>query len=177
MLVKSLLAEFEHEVENTRKLLEMIPDEALQFRPSDKSWTTAQLASHIAEVYNWYPSTLEQNVFDMASYKYDKGDVSKASNILRKFEENVKTARKSLEKATDESMFENWKMVMGGSEPMFPEMPRVQVVRGFLMNHLYHHRGEMIVYLRSTGNRVPSIYGPTYEESQEMQQQVAANNN
>ena len=177
MLVKALLAEFDHEVENTRKLLKMIPDDALHFKPSDKSWTTAQLASHIAEVYNWYPATLEENVFDMATYKYDKGDVSKAANIINKFEENVKTAREALENATDESMFENWKMVMGNSDPMFPEMPRVQVVRGFLMNHLYHHRGEMVIYLRSTGNRVPNIYGPTFEESQQVNQSAAATNN
>lgn len=167
MLVKSLLGEFEYEAENTRKLLQAIPDSALNFKPSEKSWTTGQLASHIAEVYNWYQPTLHQNVFDMATYKYDKGDISKASNIVAKFEENVKAARKALETATDESMMENWKMVMGSDEPVFPEMPRIQVVRGFLFNHLYHHRGEMIIYLRSTGNKVPGLYGPTFEESQQ----------
>ncbi len=165
MLVKSLLGEFEHEVENTRKLLKAIPDSALDYKPSDNSWTTGQLASHIAEIYNWYDGTLHQNVFDMATYKYDKGDISKAENIIAKFEENVQVARTALETATDESMFQNWKMVMGGTEPIFPEMPRIQVVRGFLYNHLYHHRGEMIVYLRSTGNKVPGLYGPNYEES------------
>jgi len=165
MLVKSLLGEFMYEAENTRKLLKAIPDSALSFKPSEISWTTAQLASHIAEIYNWYPVTLQQNVFDMASYKYDKGDVTKAENIVAKFEENVKIAQQALETATDESMMENWTMVMGSDEPIFPEMPRIQVVRGFLFNHLYHHRGEMIVYLRSTGNKVPSIYGPTFEES------------
>jgi uncharacterized damage-inducible protein DinB len=165
MLVKSLMGEFEYEVENTRKLLKAIPDSALEFKPSANSWTTGQLASHIAEVYNWYDSTLHQNVFDMATYKYDKGDISKAANIVAKLEENIQAARAALETATDESMFENWKMVMGGTEPVFPEMPRIQVVRGFLFNHLYHHRGEMIVYLRSTGNKVPGLYGPTFEES------------
>ena len=70
-----------------------------------------------------------------------------------------------METASDESMFENWKMVMGATEPVFPEMQRIQVVRGFLFNHLYHHRGEMIVYLRSTGNKVPNIYGPTADDA------------
>lgn len=165
MIVQSLLGEFLHEAENTRKLLQAIPDSALGFKPSEKSWTTGQLASHIAEVYNWYDMTLHQNVFDMATYKYDKGDISAAANIVAKFEENVAKAQASLERATDESMFENWKMVMGTPEPIFPEMPRVQVVRGFLMNHLYHHRGEMIVYLRCTGNKVPGLYGPTADDS------------
>ena len=164
MLVQSLLGEFHYEVENTRKLLQSIPDSALQYKPAEKSWTTGQLASHIAEVYNWYHPTLHQNVFDMATYKYDKGDISTAANIVAKFEENVKNAQQALEMATDASMFENWKMVMGGTEPIFPEMPRMQVVRGFLMNHLYHHRGEMIVYLRATGNKVPGLYGPTSDD-------------
>ena len=164
MLVKSLLGEFHHEAENTRKLLQAIPDSALHFKPSEKNWTTAQLASHIAEVYNWYHPTFHQNVMDMATYTYDKGDISSAANIVAKFEENVKKAQTALETATDESMFEEWKMVMGGTEPIFPVMPRIQVVRGFLMNHLYHHRGEMVVYLRSTGNKVPGLYGPTADD-------------
>lgn len=165
MLVKSLMGEFLHEAENTRKLLKAIPDSALDWKPSENSWTTGQLASHIAEIYNWYESTFHQDVFDMATYKYDKGDISKAANIVAKFEENVNNAKQALEKATDESMFTNWKMVMGSDVPVFPEMPRIQVVRGFLYNHLYHHRGEMIVYLRATGNKVPGLYGPTFEES------------
>lgn len=169
MIVKSLLGEFEHEVESTRKLLKAIPDSALGYKPSEHSWTTGQLASHIAEVYNWYEPTLHQDVMDMAKYVYDKGDISQAANIVAKFEENVLNARKALETATDESMFTNWKMVMGGTDPIFPEMPRIQVVRSFLFNHLYHHRGEMVVYLRSSGNRPPGMYGPTYEESQQMQ--------
>lgn len=165
MIVKSLLGEFLHEAENTRKLLKAIPDSALSYKPSEKSWTTGQLGSHIAEIYNWYQPTLHQNVFDMATYSYDKGDISVAANIVAKFEENLKAAQAALDTATDESMFENWKMVMGSDEPIFPEMSRIQVVRGFLFNHLYHHRGEMIIYLRSTGNKVPGLYGPTFEES------------
>jgi len=62
-------------------------------------------------------------------------------------------------------MFVNWKMVMGSEKPIFPEMPRIQVVRSFLFNHLYHHRGEMIVYLRATGNKVPGLYGPTADDA------------
>ncbi len=162
MIVQSLLAEFEHEAENTRKLLSAIPDTALDYKPSEKNWTTGQLASHIAEVYNWFQPTLHENVMDMAAYKYDKGDISKAANIVAKFEENLKNARQALETATDESMFENWKMVAGSEDNViFPEMPRVQVSRSFLFNHLYHHRGELVVYLRATGNKVPGLYGPT----------------
>lgn len=165
MIVQSLIGEFEHEANNTRKLLQAIPDSALNFKPSPISWSTGQLASHIAEVYNWFDATFNQDVMDMAAYKYDKGDISKAKNIVAKFEENLLSARSALQKATDDSMFKEWKMVMGGSDPIFPAMPRVQVVRSFLFNHLYHHRGELVIHLRSTGNKVPGLYGPTYEES------------
>lgn len=163
MLVKSLLGEFLHEAEGTRKLLNAIPDSALDYQPNEISWTTAQLASHIAEVYNWFDSTFNLDEFDMGSYTYDKGDVSKASNIVAKFEENVKKAQAVLESAQDENMFATWKMTMNGNE-LFPPMPRIQVVRSFLFNHLYHHRGELIVYLRATGNKVPGLYGPTADD-------------
>jgi len=163
MIVQSLLGEFMHEAENTRKLLQAIPDSALDYRPSEKNWTVGQLASHIAEVYNWFPETFEKDVMDMADYKYDKGDISKASNIVEKFEANVQRAKETLEAAKDEDMMTPWKMTMGDQE-IFPAMPRIQVVRGFLFNHLYHHRGEMISHLRATGNKVPGLYGPTADD-------------
>ena len=90
MLVQSLLGEFHHEPENTHKLLKAIPGNALNFKPSPKSWTTGQMASHIAEVYNWYQPTSHKNVFDTATYKYDKVDINAAVNVVARFEENVK---------------------------------------------------------------------------------------
>lgn len=163
MIIQSLLGEFMHEAENTRKLLNALPDSALSYKPSEKSWTTGQLASHIAELYNWYDETFNSDVMEMSNYKYDKGDISKASNIVAKFEENVKKAQAILESTSDDVMMNPWKMTMGGNE-IFPAMPRIQVVRGFLYNHLYHHRGELVVYLRTTGNKVPGLYGPTADD-------------
>jgi uncharacterized damage-inducible protein DinB len=100
----------------------------------------------------------------MGEYKYDKGDISKTANIVAKFEENVKNAQAVLENAKDDTMMNLWKMTFNGADA-FPAMPRIQVVRGFLFNHLYHHRGELVVYLRSTGNKVPGLYGPTADDS------------
>ena len=113
MIKESLLGEFHQEAENTLKLLKAIPDSALDYKPQPHLWSVGQLASHIAEVYNWYEPTFHQDVFDMATYKYDKGDISKASNIVDKFEENLLNARKAIQRATDNSMFTTWKMVMG----------------------------------------------------------------
>ncbi len=171
MIKQALLGEFEHEAENTRKLLNAIPDAALDYKPQPHLWSVAQLASHIAEVYNWFDATFNQDVFDMDIYKYDKGDISKVSNIVAKFEENVAAARKVLEHA-DESTFMNvWRMQMGGHDLM-PPMPKVVVARGFLFNHLYHHRGELVAHLRATGNKIPGLYGPSYEEGKAMMAQM-----
>jgi len=164
MIIQSLLGEFMYEAENTRKLLKAIPDSALTYKPSEINWTIAQLASHIAEVYNWFDSTFNMDKMEMSEYKYDKGDISKAENILAKFEENVKNAQTVLENAKDESMMTPWTMTMHGNELM-PAMPRIQVVRGFLFNHLYHHRGELVAYLRASGNMVPALYGRTADDN------------
>lgn len=167
MIKQALLGEFMHEAESTRKLLNAIPDSALDYRPQPHLWSIGQLASHISEVYNWFDATFNHDIFDMGSYKYDKGDISKAANIVSKFEENVAKAKSVLENA-DESKFMNvWHMQMGGNDIM-PPMPKVQVVRAFLFNHLYHHRGELVAHLRASGNKVPGMYGPTFEESQAM---------
>ncbi|UWX61925.1 DinB family protein [Chryseobacterium oranimense] len=163
MIKQALLGEFLYEAESTRKLLKAIPDNALNWKPSEKNWTTGQLASHIAEVYNWYEATFNQDVFDMGTYQYDKGDISKAENIVAKFEENVAKAHKVLENSNEGNYFNEWKMEMAGN-PLFPPMPKIQVIRSFLYNHLYHHRGELIVYLRATGNTVPGLYGPTADD-------------
>lgn len=168
MMIQSLLGEFEHEVENTRKLLKAIPDSALDYKPSEHRWTTGQLASHIAELYNWFDDTFNVDAFEMTDYKYDKGDISKVANILNKFEENVKKAQAVIKSYPEEKLFHNWAMTIGGKEAM-PAMPRINAIRSFLFNHIYHHRGELIVYLRASGNTVPSLYGPTYEETIAMQ--------
>jgi uncharacterized damage-inducible protein DinB len=100
----------------------------------------------------------------MDDYSYDKGDISKAENIVAKFEENVKKAQQVVENFDESTMMNPWKMTMGG-QVAFPEMPKIQVIRAMLYNHLYHHRGELVVYLRSTGNKVPGLYGPTADDA------------
>ena len=167
MIKQALLGEFAHEAESTRKLINAIPDSALDYRPQPHLWSIGQLASHIAEVYNWFGATIEQDVFDMGGYKYDKGDISKAANIAAKLEQNIAIAKEVLENADETTFMNIWHMQMGGNDIM-PPMPRIQVIRAFLFNHLYHHRGELVAHLRASGNKVPGMYGPTYEESQAM---------
>ena len=166
-MLQSLVQEFEHEVENTRKLLQAVPAKDLGYQPSPISWTMGQLAQHIATIYYWYVGTFTKDVYDMDADELERGDTNDIKATLALFESNVAKARAALRSITAEKLQDNWTMEAGGKVVLGP-MPRGVVARGFLFNHVYHHRGEMIVYLRATGNKVPSMYGPTYEDSQKM---------
>lgn len=163
MIRQSLLAELQFEADNTRKLFNAIPNDVLEYKPNDFNWTIAQLASHTAGLYNWWHVTLHQDILELNNYTYDPGDISDIDFIKKKLEENIAQAVKSLDNYPEEKFMEMWEMHQDGV-PVMPPMSRIQVVRSFLMNHLYHHRGELIAYLRANGKRVPGLYGPSYEE-------------
>jgi len=164
MILQYLKQEFEHEVTSTRKLLQAIPEKDLNYKPSDISWTMGELAQHIATIYYWYVGTFTQDVYDITTDYLERGDTNDIKATLALFESNVEKARTALNSLTEEELQDNWTMKAGEKAVLGP-MPRGIVARGFLFNHLYHHRGEMIVYLRASGNKVPGMYGPTYEES------------
>lgn len=164
MIVEYLISEFEQEVNSTRKLLQAVPEKDLGYKPSEISWTMGELAQHIATIYYWYVGTLTKDVYDMATDSLERGSPGDIKATLELFESNVEKARAALHSLTDEKLQDNWTMKVGEQVVLGP-MPRGAVSRGFLFNHIYHHRGEMIVYLRATGNKVPGMYGPTYEDS------------
>jgi len=164
MILQYLKQEFEQETNSTRKLLQAVPEKDLNYKPSEISWTMGQLAQHIATIYYWYVGTLTKDVYDMAADHMERGDVNDIKATLALFESNVEKARAGLASLTEDDLQNNWTMKVGEKIVLGP-MPRGIVARGFLFNHIYHHRGEMIVYLRATGNKVPGLYGPTYEES------------
>jgi uncharacterized damage-inducible protein DinB len=165
MILQYLIQEFEHEVNSTRKLLQAIPEKDLGYKPSEVSWTMGELAQHIATIYHWYIGTFTQDVYDISTDGFERGDPGDIQATLALFESNVEKARTVLKSLTEEKLQEDWTMKVGEQVVLGP-MPRGIVARGFLFNHTYHHRGEMVVYLRATGNKVPGMYGPTYEESQ-----------
>ncbi len=164
MILQHWIGEFEHEVNNTRKLLQAVPRKDLGYKPSEISWTMGQLAQHIATIYYWYVGTLTRDVYDLASDQLERGDPQDIQATLSLFESNVEKAREALTSLTEDKLSQEWTMKVGEKVVLGP-MPRGVVARSFLFNHIYHHRGEMIVYLRSTGNKVPGLYGPTYEDS------------
>ena len=165
MIIEYLTQEFEHEVTSTRKLLQAVPEKDLGYKPSEISWTMGELAQHIATIYYWYVGTLTRDEYDMATDTLERGDPSNIKSTLELFESNVEKARAAIKTLTPEKLQASWTM-KAGTKVLLGPMPRGIVARGFLFNHIYHHRGEMIVYLRATGNKVPGMYGPTFEESQ-----------
>lgn len=162
-MIESLIAEFEHEASGTRKLLQAIPEKDITYRPSPKSWTMGELAQHIASIYHWYSGVFSGPQYDLTKDNVERGSPEDLQSILQFFETSVDKAREALKNATEESLKEKWTMKFG-DQVIMDSQPRSLVIRGFLYNHLYHHRGEMIVYLRATGNKVPGLYGPTAED-------------
>lgn len=164
MILQYLKSEFENEVNSTRKLLQAVPEKDLAYKPSDISWTMGELAQHIATIYYWYEGTFTQDVYDVAADHVARGHTHDIKATLTLFESNVEKARAALESLTEQKLLDDWTMKVGEKVVLGP-IPRGMVSRGFLFNHIYHHRGELIVYLRATGNKVPAMYGPTYEDS------------
>ena len=162
---KMILPEFEHEMANTRKTLERVPDDKLGWKPHEKSMTLGGLSTHLAHIPSWTAQTFDRDELDVAppgSGPYRLEEAKSTAELLEAFDQNVSSARAALEAATDEKWHGKWSLLMTG-KPIFT-LPRTAVMRGFVMNHLIHHRAQLGVYLRLLDVPVPSIYGPSADE-------------
>ena len=160
---EALLAEFDHEIGSTRRLLERVPDAHLAWKPHEKSFTLGDLSGHIANLMTWMNRILDSTDLDLATVS-DSRPTSPVSrdDVLQRLEANAKSARAKLAEQTDASLIAAWTLKNGGRE-MFT-MPRASVLRSFVFNHLIHHRGQLTVYLRLQNVPLPSLYGPTADE-------------
>jgi uncharacterized damage-inducible protein DinB len=162
---QSLLPEFDMEMAKTRKTLERIPDDKLDYKPHEKSMTMRRLVGHLAELTGWLSVTIDQDSIDVAPVdgpKYQPLQAVSRQQALDEFDKHVAIARAALERATDEDLMKPWSLLSGG-KTMFT-MPKIAVIRGFVMNHTIHHRAQLGVYLRLNDIPVPSIYGPSADE-------------
>ena len=158
----AFLAEFDNETVGTRKTLERVPEAKFEWRPHAKSYTMGHLASHIANVPTWIGYALQKDSLDLTpAAKTPQAKTTK--ELLASFDTNVAEARAALSKASDEEMHKNWSL-MGGGQVYFT-MPKIAVLRTFVFNHLVHHRAQLGVYLRLNDIPVPSLYGPSADES------------
>lgn len=157
-----MLPEYDHEFAETRKALERVPEGKFDWKPHDKSFSLGRLASHLAEIPRWMGPTLEVELLDLDEMGYEPFEASSRDELLAAFDEAVADARKILSEASGETMMENWSMKHGGEITM--TMPKVAVVRSFIMSHNVHHRAQLGVYLRLLDVPVPGHYGPTADE-------------
>ncbi|MBA3353778.1 MAG: DinB family protein [Blastocatellia bacterium] len=154
----------EHEAAVTRTCLERISADKFDWKPHEKSMTFGRLASHIAEMFAWTPSTMEHAELDFSKMDYKPFEPSTTEELVEYLDKNVAEAVASLRSSADERFMENWTMRNG--EQVYFTMPKVAVMRSFVMNHIVHHRGQLSVYLRLNDISVPSIYGPSADEGQ-----------
>jgi len=161
-MIDSIAAEFAHEAGITRRVLERAPEGQFGWKPHEKSMTVGRLSSHLAEIPQWLGVILNQDEFEVDPETYKPFEASSQSELLEKFESSVRDGEEAMKGVSDEHLVGLWKMKTGGKVTL--EMPRVAVVRGFVLNHLIHHRGQLSVYLRLTGQSVPAIYGPSADE-------------
>jgi len=161
-VIEGLLAELEQEADTTRRVLERIPQEHLTWRPHPKSMSLGQLALHVA--------TVPGNVAELAAKDtiptppaFVQPEASTAAELVPSLKESVAKAKRALGGLDDAKMAAMWRLQNGGRDVMV--MPRAAFVRAIMLNHWYHHRGQLLVYLRLLNQSVPSVYGPTADEN------------
>jgi uncharacterized damage-inducible protein DinB len=161
-MIDGLLAELEQEAETTRRVLERIPQAHLSWRPHPKSMSLGQLALHVATVPG---SVAELAALDTIPEPpaFVQPEAASAAELVPTLQESVARARRTLGGFDDARMGEMWRLQSGGQEIL--AMPRAAVVRTIMLNHWYHHRGQLLVYLRLLNQSVPSVYGPTADEN------------
>ena len=161
----TFLPEVEQEMAQTRKTLARVPDDKFSYKPHEKSMEMGALALHITMMTGWGADTLKSDNFDIAPVDgpaYVMPTANNTAEILALFDQNVAALKTALAEADDAAMMKPWSLLNAGAA-MFT-MPRVAVIRGMILNHLVHHRGQLTVYLRLNDVPVPAIYGPSADE-------------
>jgi uncharacterized damage-inducible protein DinB len=162
-LATAFLAELENEAKVTRACLERVPLEKADWKPHEKSMSFGRLAVHCAEMFGWTEVALTQDELDFSKMDMTPFEPRSTEELLAFFDDHIAKAKAALGGTSDETMFTDWTMRNG--EEVYMTMPKVAVMRSFVLNHIIHHRGQLSVYLRLNDIPVPSIYGPSADAS------------
>jgi uncharacterized damage-inducible protein DinB len=161
-----LLPEFDQEMASTRKVLERIPNDKLDWKATPKTNTIGWVGSHLAEIPSWVEGTLTGDSWDIhppGGEQYRTPTLTSKEQMLAEFDKQVSIARAAIAKTSDEEFFKSWSLLMQGA-PLFT-MPRYTVIRSFILNHMVHHRAFLLSYLMQNSVPIPGMYGPSGDES------------
>jgi uncharacterized damage-inducible protein DinB len=161
-----LLAELNREVDRSRLVLEQAPQGKYDWKPHEKSMIFGYLANMVATIPAWVAMQVNQDELDVApadggQMKPERLDGS--ADLVKALDKAAESARSALAGTTDEHLGTNWKLLARGKVVM--EAPRSQMIQDTL-SHWSHHRGQMTVYLRLLGAKVPAVFGPSADDNQ-----------
>lgn len=160
-MANAFIDELTREAETTRKVLERVPQDKLSWRPHPKSWSLGQLALHTAQV----PGAIAELISPAQRevFPFSQAEAKTTSEISKALDQSIANAKAKLAGWDDNGLMSEWKLTAGPKTIM--AVPRIGMVRTVMLNHWYHHRGQLSVYLRLLDIPVPSIYGPSADEN------------
>ena len=162
MSAAQILDQFDHIVDGSRRILEAVPDDQLDWRPHDRSWTLGELATHVANLPNWALATLAASEFDIepaGGGPPPLESLGSSTELIASLDTSAAAARGAIESCSEDDLAAPWTLMVSG-EPRFT-LPKGAVVRSFIMDHMIHHRAQLGVYLRLLDVPVPQLFGPT----------------
>ena len=162
-MCQAMLGEIQQEAATTRRVLERIPENKLAWRPHQKSMTLGQLALHMAQVPGGIAKISQADEFDASQAVFGAKQPESMGEIFAAHDESVRGAEDCLKVMTQEKANATWRLKMGTKEVL--AIPRAALLRSIMLNHWYHHRGQLSVYLRLLDIPLPSIYGPSADEN------------
>ena len=170
-ITQPYISELEQEAKSTRRVLERVPADKLDWQPHPKSMKLGQLALHVANLPGAFSRMGRLDSFDASQARFTPPMPESVDEIVSTLETGVADARAFLSELDEETAFAPWRFMHGERELM--TLPKLGLVRTLMFNHMYHHRGQLVVYLRLLDIPVPSVYGPTADENPFMQAAVA----
>jgi uncharacterized damage-inducible protein DinB len=160
-MVEMILAELDAEAAGTRRLLERIPEDKLGWKPHAKSMALGALANHVATIP---VAVAEMSVPDVKEMgRFDTWPAPSKDDILANHDKSLGRAKEIVSGFDDAKLQATWKMMAGDKEIL--KLPRAGLLRAVMLNHLYHHRGQLSVYLRLLDVPLPATYGPSADEN------------
>ena len=169
-MIEALIQELEQEAQTTRRVLERVPGDKLGWKPHAKSMSLGQLAMHVATTPGEVSEVARHSPFDVS--KFSQASATSAAELLPALDQGIAKAKENLRAIGDAGAGDMWRLVAGDRELM--AMPVGALLRSIMLNHWYHHRGQLSVYLRELNVPVPSIYGPSADENPFAETRAAA---